>query len=103
MTDDSDRSPPTWFDAAQAERDSRVALENLADTLATMIQVARALIETNRQIDLAGLETVMGRLCAGALDLPPEQGKMLRPRLNLLLAELDSLSAALAAANPANL
>ena len=70
--------------------------EALADGVSAMLRVARGLIEGHRQIDLAGLDTMVGYLCARALDLPPEQGRVLSPRLMLLLAELDGLTGALA-------
>ena len=72
------------------------AAEALADGVSATLRIARGLIEGHRQVDLAGLEAMVGWLCARALDLPPEQGRALRPRLALLLTELDDLTGALA-------
>ena len=70
--------------------------EALADGVSATLRIARGLIEGRRQVDLAGLEAMVGLLCARTLDLAPEQGRALRPRLLLLLAELDGLTKALA-------
>jgi hypothetical protein len=72
------------------------AAEALAEGVSRMLRVARGLLEGQRQIDLAGLDEMVGYLCARTLDLPPEQGRAMRPRLILLLAELDSLAGTLA-------
>jgi len=59
------------------------------------LRVARGLLEGGRRVDLEGLDRVIGVICARALDLPPEEGRTIRPRLALLLADLDALSLAL--------
>ncbi len=69
--------------------------EALADGVSATLRVARGLIAGHRQVELAGLDAMVGLLCARTLDLPPEQGRALRPRLLLLLAELDGLTGAL--------
>jgi hypothetical protein len=61
------------------------------------LRVARALVDARRDIDLAGFDQEAGRLAAAALDLPLAQGQALRPRLVAVLAELESLTAAIAA------
>ena len=68
-----------------------------AESLIGTLRMARALARSRRSIDLAGLEQEIGRLCAAALDLPLAEGRAMRPKLALLLAELDALSASLAA------
>ena len=60
------------------------------------LQVARALAQSRRSIDLAGLDQEIGRLCAAALDLPAAQGRAMRPLLVDVLAELDALAACVA-------
>lgn len=78
----------------------RSALENvrtLTDGLARMLRTARALVDQQRLIDLRGLEADVGVLCARALDLPPEQGRLMRLELLALLSELDLLGEAVAA------
>lgn len=67
----------------------------LADSVAATLRLGRALVSERRPVDLTGLDRVVGRLCAGVLDLPPEQGAALRPRLIALRDDLDRLSAAL--------
>ncbi len=54
--------------------------------------LARALAVSGRPIDLTGLDGQVGLICAGALDLPPEEGRALRIDLERLLAEIDSLA-----------
>ena len=73
-------------------------LRALADGLAATIRLSRVMAEARRNVDLAGLESGIGLLCAQALDLPAEQGPAMVPCLAGVLAEIDALAAALAAA-----
>ncbi|MBV8616822.1 MAG: hypothetical protein JOY66_24040 [Acetobacteraceae bacterium] len=57
--------------------------------------LARALAESGRPIDLAGLDGQVGLVCARALDLPPEEGRLVRGELQALLSEVDALAASL--------
>lgn len=66
----------------------------LLERFAATLMMARALAEAGRPLDLAGLDELAGQLAAACLDLPPVQGRALRPRLSGLLAELDALAAA---------
>ena len=68
----------------------------LARAAVGTLQVARALAQSRRSIDLAGLDQEIGRLCAAALDLPAAQGRAMRPLLVDVLAELDALAACVA-------
>lgn len=70
---------------------------SLAGGIATTIRLSRALVDTGRSVDLAGLDRVVGLLCAKALDLQPEQGRELVPELSAMLREIDGLTAALTA------
>lgn len=73
-------------------------LETARDYVAALLRtasVARALAASGRRIDLAGLDDKVGRLCARVLDLPPPEGRELRPDLMQLRSELESLAAAL--------
>ncbi|MBV9735116.1 MAG: hypothetical protein JO209_04345 [Acidisphaera sp.] len=88
------------FDAQQADRNALRAVEDLAESISGTVQIARALVETSRRVDLSGLDREMGLLCAQALDLPPIEGRKLRPRLIGLLTELDALSIVLSSAAP---
>ena len=71
----------------------------MAEAACGTLRMARALVESRRHVDLAGLQDAVGRLCAASLDLPPEQGRALRPQLAAVLAELDALARAMQAAD----
>lgn len=66
-----------------------------ADQVSGTLRVAQALAEAGRRLDLSGFERVVGRLCAQAVDLSPEQGRTLRPMLIDLLDQIDALEARL--------
>jgi hypothetical protein len=72
------------------------AVEGLAGQVAGTLRLAAALAQGGRRLDLTGLDRMVGRLCAQALDLPPAEGRMLRLRLIALLGELDALGVRLA-------
>ncbi|WP_431268995.1 flagellar biosynthetic protein FliO [Dankookia sp. P2] len=57
--------------------------------------LARALVESGRQIDLTGLDAGAAALCAAITMLPIEAARPMLPSLVALLAELDGLGAAL--------
>jgi hypothetical protein len=78
----------------QPQTQAVTLLEAICGTLA----LARSLVQSQRRVDLDGLQESVGRLCAACLDLPPDQGREMLPRLNALLAELDSLTSAFVAA-----
>lgn len=70
----------------------------LLDQLGGMLKLARVLAQSRRPLDLQGLAELAGRACAASLDLPPAQGRAMRPRLLALLAEVDALAASCRAA-----
>lgn len=74
--------------------------EQVAESAAAMLRLARGMVEAGRRVQLDGLDQIMGRLCARCLDLPPEEGRALRPRLAALLVEMDALHATLAQSKP---
>jgi hypothetical protein len=74
----------------------RACLEQFSRTLG----IARSLVRAGKTVDLTGLDAEMGYVCARTLDLPPEDGRALRPKLIGLRAELDALSVALATRPP---
>lgn len=83
----------TLTDSPAPATDARTAaVAGLADQVAGTLRLAGALARGGRRLDLAGLDQMIGRLCAQALDLPPDQGRRLRPRLAALLADLDRLA-----------
>lgn len=71
-------------------------VRDYADSLSRTLGLARALVEAGRRIDLAGLDSQVGLLCARALDLDPEEGRRVRPDLIALRNEIDALTALLA-------
>jgi hypothetical protein len=72
------------------------AVRALADELTKMVSVACALVEADRAVDLTGLDRDIGLLCAKSLDLPPDEGRTVRPRLIALLGSAEALMRALA-------
>lgn len=67
----------------------------LADAITRMLRLSRELVGSGRMVDLTGLDRAIGLLCAKALDLQPEFGRALRPRLAALLTDLDRMATAL--------
>lgn len=76
------------------------AVRTLADELTRMMGLACALAQSGRAVDLTGLEDQVGLLCAKSLDLPPEEGRRVRPRLIALSGSIEALSRVLAARVP---
>lgn len=72
------------------------AVRALAEELTKMVGVACALVKAERVVDLTGLDRQIGLLCAKSLDLPPDEGRKVRPRLVALLGSVEALSRALA-------
>ena len=73
----------------------------LAEQVRRTVAIARALAASGRPVDLAGLDQVVGLLCAKTLDLLPDAGRLVRPALAAILAEVDQLGAMLRADAPA--
>ena len=76
------------------------AVRALAEELTKIIEVAHALVDAGRTIDLAGLDSQVGLLCAKTLDLLPDEGRRARPRLIALSSSVEALSRALVAHPP---
>jgi hypothetical protein len=81
--------------APEADETPLRAAEAMAAGLLRTIRIAAALVEAGRTIELSGIDDLIGRLCARALDLPPAQGVTLAPELRRLMAEADGLHARL--------
>lgn len=64
------------------------AIESLHGTLS----MARALVVSGREIDLAGLDREAARLCAAVACLPGNSGQALLGPLHALARELDLLT-----------
>jgi hypothetical protein len=86
---------PSPFDHETADRARTAEILSMAAGFDRMLLLAASLIETGRQVELAGIESGIGRLCACVLDLPPEQGRAFRAELASLLARLDAAEGAL--------
>jgi hypothetical protein len=71
------------------------ALRSYLEDLNNSIVVARTLLERGHTVDLTGFDDLVGLLCAKALDLPPDQGRVVRSDLIALAAAVDDLSGAL--------
>ena len=63
--------------------------------LAAAIAVASGLAASGRAIDLAGLDSVAGLLCAQVLDLDPAEGSRMRPAVVELNQTVGALIATL--------
>ena len=72
--------------------DALRTVEQQAEGLLKTLRLARAMLEAQRTVELEGLRDHAGLLCAKVMDLPPELGLTVRPRLLLLLAEVDAVT-----------
>ena len=72
----------------------------LLQQLTSTVAIAKELAASGREVDLAGLDGMAGRLCAQALDLPLEAGAALRPALVELAGKLAGLRQAIQHAMP---
>jgi hypothetical protein len=84
----SEASGPSHVDVVAA------AIATLAGTLA----VARALTENGRRIDLDGLERDAVAVCAALMALDVRDARGLRPAMEALRQDVDSLAATMRAA-----
>jgi len=89
---------PTSFPVPESPLAQTTAL---AGGLIQTLALARAPAESGRRIDLTGLDSQVGLLCARMLDLEPKDGRIGRIELIRLRAELDALAAALSRPPPA--
>lgn len=78
----------------------RDVVRSCLEQIGLTVDIARRLVEAGRQVDLVGLDGQMGFVCAQALDLPPDDGRDLRPVLIELLGAVDTLAGALGARAP---
>ncbi len=76
------------------------AVRAFAEQLTKLVDIARALVDANREVDLTGLDCEIGLLCAKSLDLPPDEGRRIRPRLIALFGSVEGLSRAFRAHGP---
>ena len=67
----------------------------MAESLLQSLRLARALAGQGRPVELDGMQHGVGLLCAKALDLEPDEGRILRVALIALREEVDQISATL--------
>ncbi len=77
----------------EADRQRRAGIEGHAEAARGVLRMAASLVAAGRIVDLAGLQDSVGRVCAECLDLPPEQGRALRPMLIGLMQDIERLDA----------
>ena len=82
--------------STDCEQDRADKLRTLAEGLAGTVRLLRVMAEARRTVDLDGLESRVGLLCAQAFDLSPVQGTGMVPSLAAVLAEIDELAKTLA-------
>jgi hypothetical protein len=73
-------------------------LSSLIEGVHNALRIAGRLLRAGRAIELAGLESEVGFLCAKVLDLPPEHGRALVDQLAGLLWEVECVLQELQAA-----
>ena len=76
------------------------AVRAFAEQLKNVVDTTYALVDSNREVDLTGLDRDIGLLCAKSLDLPPDEGRRIRPRLIALFGSVEGLSRAFRARDP---
>ncbi|WP_421992805.1 hypothetical protein [Roseococcus sp.] len=79
-----ENQPHSTFEVAA----TLAAVESLHGTLS----MARALVVSGRDIDLAGLDREAARLCAAVACLPEDSGQVLLASLHALTREIDLLT-----------
>ena len=67
----------------------------LADALSRLLRLSRQFMGGGRLVDMAGFDRAVGLLCAKSLDLQPEFGRLVRPRLVALLSDIDAMAVTL--------
>ena len=81
------------FDAADRARLEK--LHGVAVGIVRVLNLALALTQSGRQVDLSGIDRQVGILCAQSLDLPPALGREMVPCLQSQIAVIDQLFAAI--------
>lgn len=89
--------PPLPMEWLPIGHDAEAETIALSEKVRQTIALARGLTAAGRHVDLAGLDGMVGLLCAKALDLPADCGRAARPVIAAVLSELDGLSAAMRA------
>ncbi len=87
---------PSLSDLSSSDRFAAVGV--MITSVSATLQLTRSLVVAGRKVDIEGLDRIVGILCARALDLPADEGRLVRPYLAVMLMELDALSVAINAA-----
>ena len=82
-------------DDPQFDQRNMAHVTALADAITRMLKLSRELVGCGRVVDLTGLDHAIGLVCAKALDLQPDYGRALRPRLAALLRDIELMATAL--------
>jgi hypothetical protein len=88
----------SWTRLLFQRADPKLALraaQAMAQTIDRTLGVAGALAQTGRTVDLTGLEELIGRLTAAAIDLDDDDRRQIQPTLNGLLHSVARLENAL--------
>ncbi len=91
MTQSAPHDSPIGLPGWPASASSLPQAEQAVEAVATLLRLARGMAEGGRRVELAGLERLVGPLCARSLDLPADEGRRMVPLLAGLVAELDAL------------
>ena len=75
----------------EAERARLARLSDAAQGISRVLNLALALAQSGRRVDLGGIDRQVGILCAQSLDLPPALGREMVPLLEAQIAALDRL------------
>lgn len=79
---------------------SLLALRSFLEDLENATAVATTFVRDGHMIDLADFDAQVGLLCAKTLDLPSDQGRLMRPELMRLREKLEALEATLRGTRP---
>jgi hypothetical protein len=85
-----------FFGGSDAADQTRLEkLRGVALGIDRVLNLALALTQSGRRVDLSGIDRQVGILCAQSLDLPPALGRALVPCLQSQIAVIDQLFAAI--------
>ena len=79
---------------------AEIAVRAAIQSLQGMLQVTSALLHAGREVALDGLEVEAARVCAAIGLLPHETARSMRPDLEALLRDVDSVTLVLRGAAP---
>ncbi len=96
MSQDNDRTELISLLVTRASpHRARDSVRDLATSAHRTLLMAQSLAMAGRNVDLTGLDAMVGRVTAQMLDLDPAEGRALRPTLQAMLDTLGRLENAL--------